>query len=76
MKKFFCITFFGLVLSGCSDRATQFSMPVVPDGLKDCDFYELENARGLRLIVVRCPHSSTTAVPQVKNPTGVTTIDI
>ena len=48
---------------------------VIPEGLKDCEFFALVTAHGSTIHVVRCPNSSTSAARTGKNPVYTTTID-
>jgi hypothetical protein len=56
MKKLILIA---LLLTGCEDSYKEVSFPIVPDGLKDCEFYKVSNSDGLYLYVARCPNSQT-----------------
>jgi len=56
----FAVLAMAAALSACTPSATEVIMPVVPPGLKDCQFYNLKNGYGTNMTVVRCPNSSTT----------------
>ena len=47
-----------LLLTGCSNSYKELSFPVLPDGLKDCQFFLITNTSGYQLQVIRCPGSS------------------
>jgi outer membrane lipopolysaccharide assembly protein LptE/RlpB len=47
------------LLAGCGNSAKEMAVQVLPEGLKDCKFYELV-IDGSRIKVVRCPNSTTT----------------
>lgn len=46
-------------LFGCSPSATETTFPVLPNGLKDCNFYQLYEG-GMYFYVARCPNNQTT----------------
>lgn len=48
---------------------------VIPEGLKDCEFYGITTAHGATIHVIRCPNSSTSTVRAGKNPVYSATID-
>lgn len=48
---------------------------VIPDGLKDCQFYTITTSGGSLLRIVRCPNSSTSVTKTGKNPVYTATID-
>lgn len=64
ITRMLCVLGLGLALSACmKNEARTASFPVVPDGLKDCEFYYVESKEEYqRLTVVRCPNSATTTV--------------
>jgi hypothetical protein len=47
-------------LAGCAPSATEKVWPVVPEGMRDCKFYNLTDGNGHALTVARCPLSATT----------------
>lgn len=48
---------------------------VIPEGLKDCTFFQINTAAGGRLHVIRCPNSSTSVARIGKNPVYTSTSD-
>jgi len=48
-----------VALAGCTPSAKETVWEVLPDGLKDCKFYEISNSNGATMKVVRCPMSTT-----------------
>lgn len=58
MKYILCVM--ALVLAGCTPSANEKVWPVLPEGLKDCKFYELMDSSGNTMKIARCPGSSTT----------------
>ncbi len=58
MKRITLILLTIFTLAGCESRTTEVHSFILPEGLKDCKIYDMNN--GLRrIIVVRCPNSST-----------------
>lgn len=67
-----------VVLYGCTPSAKQeapIPANLIPDGLKDCAFYELSNGAGTRYHIVRCPMSSVSLTRPGKNAEHTVTID-
>lgn len=58
MKNIFVLCVSVLIV-GCSPSARELNYPVLPEGLKDCKFYEVSSG-GNSITVVRCPGSTTT----------------
>lgn len=54
--KYLCLIV--VFLAACTPTAKEVLPPVLPEGLKDCKFYELFDG-GSYMKVVRCPSSST-----------------
>jgi hypothetical protein len=50
---------FVLSLSACSENAKELHFSALPDGLKDCKFYVIQNSEGYEMRVARCPNSQT-----------------
>lgn len=50
------------MLAGCEPE-TEISTGkfIVPPELSDCQFYDMKDTGGRRVLVVRCPHSETSA---------------
>lgn len=48
-----------LLLAGCTNGYKTYSFPILPDDLKDCKFYRVDNEEGESLNIVRCPLSVT-----------------
>lgn len=49
-----------VAMLGCSKQTSESSDEfVLPDGLKDCKVFRMDNGRMTHVIVVRCPNSST-----------------
>jgi uncharacterized lipoprotein YmbA len=48
-----------VMLAGCSPSARELNYPVLPEGLKDCKFYEVSSGANT-VTVVRCPGSTAT----------------
>lgn len=49
-----------VAMLGCSKHTSESSDEfVLPDGLKDCKVFRMDNGRLTQVIVVRCPNSST-----------------
>lgn len=66
------LAFAVISLAACSPQATQSNFVpqnVLPEALKDCAFFELQNSSGTILRVVRCP--SETQKTQADTPKGV-----
>jgi hypothetical protein len=51
-----------LTMVGCTPKASQLDFPVLPDGLKDCKFFYLQDGSGTNITVARCPNSTTSVV--------------
>lgn len=47
------------LLAGCENSYNTINFPVLPDELKDCKFFHVENSSGAHVCVVRCPNSTT-----------------
>jgi hypothetical protein len=50
-------------------------MSAIPEGLKDCQFYVLENGMATRYHIVRCPNSSASLTMPGKHPEYTSTIE-
>lgn len=61
------------VLSACTPSANEVSYPVLPDELKDCKFFRVDNG-GFPIRVVRCPNSTTSATFQSGKTTKTTVV--
>ena len=70
------LAFCGLFLVGCSPSGSETTAGylVMPEGLKDCRIYKISDGPN-PLVVVRCPHSSTTAETSGKGRRTVATND-
>ena len=82
MKKIIaiCLLLTSLQAVAFDDTGKEIFPPIVPDGLKDCKFYQVLWSTGLltfkNLTVTRCPSSSTnTSYVENKNQHNVTVID-
>lgn len=63
------------LLSACGPSAKNYVPEVLPEGLKDCKFYELVT-NNTRLQVVRCPNSQVSTTSKEGKATRTTvTID-
>lgn len=51
MKKYLVLLLF---VVGCENSYQEHQFPVLPDGLKDCKFFHVQNESGLGINVVRC----------------------
>lgn len=61
---------------GCSKRTSESSDEfVLPDGLKDCKVFRMDNGRMTHVIVVRCPNSSTSVRYNGKHQWNTMTTD-
>ena len=49
-----------VLLTACSDSATELNFPAMPRELSDCRVYLVTNASGSIITIVRCPNSQTT----------------
>ena len=49
---------------------------VIPEGLKDCEFYRITSSMGTTIHVVRCPNSSTAAARIGKHPVYSSTVEV
>lgn len=64
MKKIFmacliCASIFAL--SGCEKRTEEASSNfILPEGMKDCVIYKMNNESGIVIYAIRCPLSTTT----------------
>lgn len=72
MKKFFWVV---LLLAGCSGSAKQRIFPVVPEELKDCKFYRLQDTDGSSITVARCGFPTTTVQSNGKSKNIAVLID-
>lgn len=75
-----CILFLAtaVAVSACSPSVKQeppIPQKIIPEGLKDCSFYQLISSAGTRYNVVRCPSSSTSVTRPGKSPENTSTID-
>jgi hypothetical protein len=51
-----------LLLTGCKPSTKQVNQDfVIPAGLHDCTFFDMQRDGGSRVLVVRCPNSDVTA---------------
>lgn len=64
-----------LVLAGCKPDAEVKNYPVLPDALKDCQFFRLMDDIGSSITVARCPNSTTTVRQSDKAGTTSVIID-
>lgn len=67
-----------LILAGCEPSAYEgapIPESMVPDGLKDCKFYNLQRSSGMTFHVVRCPNSSTSVTVPGKSPEYTSTVE-
>lgn len=64
-----------VALAGCSPSAKQKYFPVLPEELKDCKFYRLEDGGGAAITVARCPNSITSVRQSDKAGTTAVVID-
>lgn len=71
----YIIMIMAVALAGCTPSAHEVIWPVVPDGLKDCKFYEITNSNGATIKVIRCP-MSTTSIQYQSGKTTVNTVVI
>ena len=55
-------------LTACSDpSAVEKKFPILPDGLKDCTFYDIDpGGVGREIHVARCPNSATSMDYQIQ----------
>jgi hypothetical protein len=60
------------LLTGCEPSATPRNFSVLPEELKDCKFFELNDSGGGRVTVGNCPNSTTTV--QMGNKARTTTV--
>lgn len=59
MKSVLLTVLMATMLVGCGDPdARTMDYPIVPDGLKDCQFFWISNGRS-SMQVARCPNSAT-----------------
>lgn len=63
------------VLAGCSPSAKVKSYPILPEELKDCKFFRLNDGEGGNITVARCPNSTTTVRQNDKSGTTSVIID-
>ena len=49
-----------VVLTGCEPSSNKVEYPVLHEDLKDCKFYTISRNGLGKVLVVRCPNSSTT----------------
>jgi hypothetical protein len=68
------LVMFGVVmLAACSPSAKEKNFPVLPDELKDCKFYRLEDGVAAAITVARCGNTTTVRRHESKsNPTTIT----
>ena len=72
MKKILVIL--GIVmLTACSPSAKQKYYSVLPDELKDCKFFRLEDGNGAAVTVARCGNATTV---RQSDKAGTTTITV
>lgn len=63
-----------LALAGCmKNEYKAISYPVLPDGLKDCQFFRVASAEGDSMQVTRCPNSTTTTATR-QGKSGTSTV--
>jgi hypothetical protein len=62
-------------LSACINDASVANYPVLPEWLKDCQFYKLKSKSERNITVVRCPNSTTSVTTHEKTPKTIITID-
>ena len=67
---------FAIVTVACTPSYKQLDYPVLPEELKDCKIFRINNSAGTFLYVVRCPNSSTsTTFHSGKSTTTTTVVD-
>jgi hypothetical protein len=76
MKKVLIILagLFILGLTGCDNKYSTMNFPIIPDELKDCKFYNVQNEKGQSVNVVRCPNSATSTTYQVGKTRSTTVV--
>lgn len=76
MKKIISIILVSIFLLGCEPYAKEVNWPVVPEELKDCKFFVLQDSSGAAIQIVRCPLSDTSVTyKQGKQTANTVTID-
>ena len=68
-----CLVAAIVLLTGC-DSGKQFIPEVIPEGLRDCQFYNMR-INGTQMMVTRCPNSSTSTTTGGKHKKHNTVID-
>ena len=58
-RKFLGVSVFLCLLVGCDASYKEINYPILPEELRDCKFYSIDNGDGYYMKVVRCPHSDT-----------------
>lgn len=75
MKKIILVSL--LLLTGCEAKTTEKRNFILPGGMEDCKVYAMNDDRMTRVIVVRCPNSSTsTSYSCGKTTCNASVIDI
>lgn len=73
MKKILAVLSVALLV-GCSPSTDTINDDyVIPEGLKDCQFYRMYNKNQNSIVVVRC-QGSTTSTTVTKNKSKATTV--
>ena len=65
-----------VILTGCEPSYKDYteSFTNLPEGLKDCKIYGIQNGNSMSLSVVRCPNSSVSATYKVGKTTATTVV--
>lgn len=66
------------LLAACSpsvEEVVPVPANIMPEELKDCKFFRLQNEHGGSITVVRCPNSTVSTTQHQKNPVTTITID-
>lgn len=75
MNKILLVVFVSLLI-GCGEQTKEFHLNQLPEGLKDCKFYDIIYDDWKTMKIVRCPNSATsTEYPQGKVKGHTITID-
>lgn len=71
MKK---IILFGLfsILTACSNSYSEINYPNIPNELKSCKFYFINNEQGSNMHVAYCPGATTTTINESEEAPVVT----
>lgn len=75
MQKILIVILSVFILVSCTRQTSETQEFILPEGLKDCRIFRMDNGQLTQVIVVRCPNSSTTVKYNGKHSWETITVD-